>query len=227
MQNIKKVATYNVCHSRRATNEYTWGNRVDHIVKLIKRINADVLCVQEIPQEKSLEFIQMNDQYHWFIQPQNSRGGKFTNIGICVSKKIAINDIECVAHNFNQYHQECEMAVGCIIKSISMLVVSVHFPMELSGRKSMVKNFPIFLEKYKYDKLIICGDFNCFPDSWGYQQMPMMNAISNTYPISQYSVLESTQKFAEHSFVPYPYDIISPEALNIGTLDAILCKGVY
>jgi endonuclease/exonuclease/phosphatase family metal-dependent hydrolase len=120
------------------------------------------------------------------------------------------------------------MIVGCIIKSINMLIVSVHFPMELDGRKSMVKNFPIFLGKYKYDKLMICGDFNCFPDNWGYQQIPLMNAMCGTYSISQYSVSESTKKFTEHSFVPYPYDVVPKEALElVGTLDVMLARGIY
>src|SRR6185312_7621739 len=95
------VATYNVCDSRR-TNEgsgleaYGWEKRAPHLVKTIADINADILCVQEIKLAKTKEFTEANNQYHWFTRPQNARGGNFTDIGIAVTKKIAIDNIEWV-----------------------------------------------------------------------------------------------------------------------------------
>ena len=59
-----KVATFNLCHSRRAQGIYSWENRVAHLVNLINRVNPAVLCAQEINQEKLNEFIDINDKYH-------------------------------------------------------------------------------------------------------------------------------------------------------------------
>ena len=97
-----KIATYNLAHSRRAIGifgAYSWENREPYLINLIDKVNPDILCVQEINQEKTEEFIKKNNKYHWFTEPQNARGGKFTNIGICVTTRIDPNDIEWISYN--------------------------------------------------------------------------------------------------------------------------------
>ena len=133
----------------------------------MKKIDSTVWCVQEVHLDYISEFTETMKEHQWYFQPQNSRGGKLTSIGIGIKNEI--NDIEWVTYNFNQYHALGEVVVGCFIKSTQTLIVSVHFPMDLDGRKSMVENFPKFLQCHKYDRLVICGDFNSFPNGWGYQ----------------------------------------------------------
>ncbi len=227
----KTVGTYNINYSRRADGDfgaYHWSNRSKYVYELMKKINASFWCIQEIHQDNIDEFTETMKDHHWHIQPQNSRGGKLTSIAIGVNKEHDLSDIEWITYNFNQHHQLGEVVVGCIIKSLQMLVVSVHFPMDLDARKSMVEQFKNFLKLYTYDSLIITGDFNSFPDGWGYNQIPLLNALCSTYSASEYAVYKSTNVYAKHSFNPYPYDVVPETSLKmVGKLDHMLVKKLY
>lgn len=165
-------------------------------------------------------------KYHWYFEPQNSRGGKLTNIGV-KKDKIDISDIKWIGHNFKQYNESNENTVGCLIKSQNILVMSIHFPMAVDSRKSMIENFGKCLSHFIYNKLVICGDFNSFLNLWEYAQIPKMNNICGTYSVSEYAVNESDQKFAIKSFVPYPYDVVPIDVLKmVGKIDHILVSGM-
>jgi len=222
------VATYNINYSRRAEGDfgaYHWSKRSKCVYHLMNSINATVWGVQEVHQDYIVEFTETMKDFIWFFQPQNSRGGKLTSIGVGISSNIP--DVEWITYNFNIHHPLGEVVVGCFIKPIKTLVVSVHFPMEMDARKSMVENFSKFLQNHTYDRLIICGDFNSFPNGWGYQQIPLLNAKCGTYSASEYAVCKSDGKYAKNSFYPYPYDVVPKDALKmVGKLDHVLVKNL-
>lgn len=225
---VIKVGTYNINYSRRADGDfgaYHWSNRNKYVYELMNTIGATVWCVQEIHQDNIVEFTETMKEHHWYIQPQNSRGGKLTSIAIGVKKDYNISDIEWIAYNFNQHHSAGEVVVGCLIKSIQTLIVSTHFPMDQSARKSMVENFEKFINLHTYHRLVISGDFNSFPNDWGYQQIPFLNAVCGTYSSSEYAIYKSIGVYAKHSFKPYPYDVVPENALKmVGKLDHIFVK---
>ena len=227
---ILAVGTYNINYSRRAMddfNAYHWSKRCNHVYALMNLINSTIWCIQEIHQDNITEFKNTMNKHHWYVQPQNSRGGKLTSIGIGIKTDYDISDIEWITYNFNQHHALGEVVVGCLIKSLQTLVVSVHFPMDLDARKSMVENFDKFLKLHTYTRLVICGDFNSFPNDWGYQQIPLLNSKCLTYSASEYAVYKSTGTYAKHSFSPYPYDVVPADALKlVGKLDHVLVKNL-
>lgn len=233
-----KVSTYNINYSRRADGDfgaYHLDKRSKYVYDLMNKVGATVWCVQEVHQDYIDEFTRTLSDKQWHFQPQNSRGGKLTSIGIGIERSLPsvdthydISDIEWVSFNFNQYHPVGEIVVGCLIKSLQTLIVSVHFPMDLDARKSMVDNFDEFLKLHTYTHLVICGDFNSFPNGWGYQQIPRLNAKCCTYSASEFAVHSSNGSYAKHSFTPYPYDVVPKDALKmIGKLDHILVKNLY
>ncbi|BCS82743.1 hypothetical protein QLL95_gp0254 [Cotonvirus japonicus] len=225
-----KVCTYNVNFSRRTIGqfeEYHWTSRSAAIYDQMQKINADIWCIQEIHQDNVDEFITTMSDFHWFMEKNNPMPGKITNIGIGIRKNFDRSDIEAASYNFNQYHNGGENFIYCKIKSINTVIVSVHFPMNLDARKATVYNFDKLLEKLDYEHLIITGDFNSFPDLWGYQQIPELNKICGTYSASEFAVNESDGMYARRSFRAYPYDVVPAKCLKMtGKLDHILVKNL-
>lgn len=228
-----KIATYNVNYSRRPEenkNKYGifhWNERSEHVYDLMDLISPAIWAVTEVHQPCTENFIERMNRYYWFFTPQNSREGKLTNIGIGFEKiSFSENDLEFFNYNFNQFNDGNENTACCYVKTLDMLVISIHFPTKLENRKNMVENFPKLLGTRKYSKLIIMGDFNSFPDIWGYQQMITLNGLCGTYSVSEFAINQSDGKYAKHSFEPYGYDVVPKKSLKmIGKLDHILVKG--
>lgn len=128
-----KIGTYNINYSRRAQDGFSafhWNSRKTHVYELMNKVSAEIWCVQEIHQDYTDEFCDTMNQFHWFYSPENSRGGKLTHLAIGITKKFNVEDLEFSNYNFNQYHEIAENVVCCHIKSLDLVVVCVHFPMD-------------------------------------------------------------------------------------------------
>lgn len=224
-----EVTTYNVNFSRRAVDGYEafqWKNRSEEVYRKLLGTESDVLFIQEVHKDYLKEFVNRMNMYEWYFKPQNSRGS-VTNIGVGVLKKHCLEP-EFFDFNFNVFNEKCEMVVGAHIPMIDAVFISIHFPTNEQGRKDMVHNFSKCLPKDCTDKtkLVVGGDFNAFPDRWGYTQIPLLNSLLGTYSATETAVNLSDGKLAIKSFSPYPYDYVPPEALALyGKLDHILVRG--
>lgn len=234
-----KIMTYNINYSRRASSEngwgfYEWSKRAPTIYQIIKSHNPDILMIQELHNDYVIEFQQTLNDYNWFITKQNSRGG-ITNIAI--GAKNTLDNLEFGEYNFNQYNNDDENENGignifnlentayCIHRPTETLFLSIHFPMELADRKKFSDVLQNLTNKFQC--VIIGGDFNSFPNMWGYQQIIKINGHCGTHSLSEFALYKSDGSFATKSFIPYPYDFVPKNALNmIGKLDHILGKNV-
>jgi endonuclease/exonuclease/phosphatase family metal-dependent hydrolase len=225
-----KVMTYNINYSRRASNEngfgfYDFYNRAKTIYQIIKEHDPDILMIQELHNDYVTEFKNTLYNYNFFIAKQNARNG-ITNIAIGVKNTLyELDDLEFGEYNLNQYNENLENTVYLHHKKTNTLYLSVHFPMDLDARKKSSELLHLLTNKYKY--AIIAGDFNSFPNMWGYQQMTQINAYCSTYSLSEFALYKSNNNIATKSFIPYPYDYVPKDALSmVGKLDHILGKNV-
>ena len=217
-----KVATYNINFSRRAKGEnekYSIKYRIDGIIKSLKE--NDIILIQELHDSQLNHFTTKMGEYEWYFGKQNSRN-RVCNIGIGIIKgkysSLTFNE-----ENFNKYLDGNENVITCYIKDIDTLICNIHFPCGLKYRKSMVEYFPTMLSKYGYNKLIIGGDFNSYPDIWGYEQMLKMNSLCGTYSGSEYCLKNGV--ICKKSFKGYPYDLVPESDKLFGKIDHFLIKG--
>jgi len=220
-----KVATYNVNYSRFAHSSdqfraFRWENRVDDVCALVKELDADVLLIQEVVTDCADDFESRFPEYDWCLVPNNSRGGVAT-VGVGCKKEMGATFFSVDFAKYGELNQKVVFA-----RCGDTLYCSVHFPMQKEGRRSMAESFEKEMELHDHTRLVIGGDFNSFPNCYGYAQIPRMNYSCGTYSASEFAVRESDSKYATASFESYPYDAVPPEALAmVGKLDHILVKG--
>ena len=220
---------------------YDWNHRSKYVYETIKRIDADIMMIQEVHKSNVNEFISTLDMYTWYFVSQNSRDG-ITNIGIGYKKdKFDPSSVSFSSVNFNQYKDGNEVVVFAQIEDD--LFCSVHFPTNKNNRESMASHFEDVLKNFNAKRIVIAGDFNSFPVTYGYHQIPILNSSCGTYSATEYACFDSkslintndiffesntltNDLYAEKSFEPYPFDYVSPSTLKlIGKLDHILVKG--
>jgi endonuclease/exonuclease/phosphatase family metal-dependent hydrolase len=107
-----------------------------------------------------------------------------------------------------------------------LCLINAHFPREEKGRLAMAANLHECLPSDKSYRVIIAGDFNSFPNCKGPEQIETIRKVTETNRISDLALSEISKEIATHSFKPYPYDFVPPEALEMpGKLKHIFVKG--
>lgn len=231
------VTSWNVHYDERGVKPkygaFSWTNRVNDIIDEITRIDSDILLLQEIPNYDNQTLRRGLPAYQWQFLPTNARSGKW-NLAIAIKPHIAdslknsegvIPELDFSEYDFKKIGRHCEKVLFC--KLGELLIACVHMPKGQLGRKFMSEHFHKVLANFKYKRLIIGGDFNSLPYDSGYEQMTTMNAVCGTYSATEYAVNESDGKIAKKSYVPYPYNVVSPKYLQLnGKLDHILARNL-
>lgn len=229
------VTTWNVHYDERGIKPrygaFSWTNRVQSIIEEISRIDSDIVLLQEVPTYDNQTIRRGLPAYRWQFLAVNARSGKW-NLAIAVKpntgSKLTPNDNisidpEFSEYDFNKVGRHCEKVLFCQIGNL--LIACVHMPKGPLGRKSMSEHFHKVLEKFKYTRLIIGGDFNSLPYDEGYKHMVTMNAVCGTYSATEFALNESNNLLATKSYVPYPYNVVNKKYLKLqGKLDHILAR---
>lgn len=144
------LATYNIWNSSEGMPV-----REKYIIDEIRKINSDVICLQEVTSEAMACRLadQMNYQYSFVSFPGDHEG-------ICVLSKMTLLDNESWIHDGNaSYVSIChnEKTIG---------IVNVHLPWDsvLSREQCMIHILNKITEKNKEKKsdyTFVMGDFNC------------------------------------------------------------------
>lgn len=142
-----KIATYNIWNDQRG-----WPDRLNQIYEEIEKQNADIMCLQDVPNEKYCKLLveKGNFKFHYYIRESNT-------CELAILSKIPFESKEIFSEG---------LIVDVKIGSNLLEVINVHLPWNsvLSCEKQVIelvnKN-----KKSSADYSIFCGDFNCVDGS--------------------------------------------------------------
>lgn len=161
-----KIATYNIWNS-----ENGMPYRSKYIVDEIKKIKADVICLQEVCNRKFAESIADNVGYRYlyFDNYQND------NEGLCILSHIPFEECESWLNICN--------AIYCsfLYKGKKVSVINVHLPWNsVLEREQQIINIVTAVDKRQYDYAYMAGDFNC-SDTSDVQRFLTGECLLNNY----------------------------------------------
>lgn len=163
-----RIATYNIWNTDKAISERKWT-----ILTQIQKINADIICLQEVVNYNYYEYItqKCNYQFSCFFNHTNEEEG------LAVLSKYPIRESKYISN-----------AIITVIEVDRYLIslANVHLSWDSALKKekeiiNIVKN----LDKIECDFSFIAGDFNCSPNSSVHRyllgQQSLYNEESNPY----------------------------------------------
>ncbi len=147
-------------------NKYNWNKKsfeakISNIIKVIKQLDADIIALQEIENEKLLILLKQklpNYKYHSFAKMKNS------SIGLGFLSKIEIIDNKRIDVNFKKKRFRPILETVFEIENIKFSIFNNHWPSKRSSESYRVK-YALALNKYikkfqnDYDYILL-GDFN-------------------------------------------------------------------
>lgn len=146
-----KIATYNIWNS-----EAGMPYRSKYIVNEIQKIEADVICLQEVCNRELAENIANSAgyEYWYFDNYQNDEEG------LCILSHIPFSECDSWINDVN--------AIYCSFlhdgKNVS--VINVHLPWDsVAERERKIVDIIININKKRYDYVYMAGDFNCSDSS--------------------------------------------------------------
>lgn len=138
-----KIATYNIWNDKRG-----WPDRLEQIHEEIKSQNADIICLQDVPNEEICKLLADRGGYDFFYYVKVS-----STCELAVLSKLPF---------VSKYSFSEAIIVNVQIGKYTIEVINVHLPWDsvLSCEKQVIalvnKN-----KKSKADYSFFCGDFNC------------------------------------------------------------------
>lgn len=191
-----------------------WDYRKKLIASEIINTEADIMCLSEV------------DHYDDFIQPLlHSRGygsifkkkKSWHRDGLCIAFKL--DKFSLAKQMFIYFPQSNQFALiaQLILGSIEITVVSTHLKSGKNYEKyriAQASHLMKFLEKTKSNAIILCGDFNCSPNS------PSYNKIVNSSIGLKSAYLNTLEPSSEPKFTTYK----KREEIEYGTIDYIFLK---
>ena len=146
-----KIATYNVWNS-----ESGMPYRSNYIVNEIKKIKADVMCLQEVCNKEFAENIANNVGYqYWYFDNYINE-----EEGLCILSNVPFVECDSWLNVSN--------AIYCSFwyndKKIS--IINVHLPWNsVVERERQIVDIVTAVDKKTYDYVYMVGDFNCSDSS--------------------------------------------------------------
>lgn len=142
-----KVATYNIWNSSTGM-----PLREQYIINEIKNINADILCLQEVQNEKQAILIANECDYNYFFFEHYLDEHE----GLCILSKRPFNESVSWIDHVNAVYG----SVICEDKVIG--IVNLHLPWESTlQRERQIVDIVTYVDKENFDYVLIAGDFNC------------------------------------------------------------------
>lgn len=146
-----RIATYNIWNSKNGM-----PCRGRHIVDEIKKIKADIICLQEVSNREMAEniAIKLGCQYWFFDNFRNDEEG------LCILSHIPFKECDSWLDNVNAIC--CSFSYGD--KTIS--VINVHLPWDsVLERERQIADIVTNINNKQYGYVYMAGDFNCSDSS--------------------------------------------------------------
>lgn len=145
-----KIATYNIWNSHEGMPK-----REEYLIKEIRKVDADVICLQEVRDKKQAEYIteQMGYGYMFFDSYDNEAEG------LCVMSHLPF------AETFS-WMKVNALAVSVNDNGKRIGIVNLHLPWESERkRECQIVNIVEQMSTMKTDYMLLTGDFNCSVNS--------------------------------------------------------------
>jgi endonuclease/exonuclease/phosphatase family metal-dependent hydrolase len=142
-----RIATYNIWNSKDGM-----PHRERHIVEEVEKNNADILCLQEVPDKKFAERIlkESNYPFLYFENYMDSEEGL-----AILSKRPFERNISLLEHS---------NAIMGLFESNGkkVCVINIHLPWDSPmNRTKQIIAIDSFVDNEQCDYVILAGDFNC------------------------------------------------------------------
>jgi maltose 6'-phosphate phosphatase len=148
-----KVATFNVWN-----HNDTWALRKEIIIQEIRRIDADIMALQEVPNHEELESIlnQSGIEHYSFKRYPGDEEG------LAVLSKYPIEEVK----SENDVLNNCSMRILLEIYGSTIGLTNVHLNWKsaLVREKEIVEVAKWISESKNTDYEFLCGDFNSTPN---------------------------------------------------------------
>jgi endonuclease/exonuclease/phosphatase family metal-dependent hydrolase len=176
-----KIATYNITHkfSRITKKEQEWEIRKNFAVKVMKKINADIFCIQEdLPDQ--LQLIRKKLGYGAITLSSEGQEGnsilyKKNKVKILSHGKFYLSKTPEKPSKFKDapFIKHCSWAkISCEGKRF--FVFNTHFPVPVKN-EIRVKCAMVIKKKIKEiaegNNFIFCGDLNTWPRNYFYKAL--------------------------------------------------------
>ena len=146
-----RILSYNINYGH-----YLGHQHIDSIINKIRLKNIDIICLQEVPDKKTHDYIKKYSDYKYSI---------FHN-GLSLFTNLEIDNIDIMnysGHNFYIYPNTGLVLCKLIIDSEELYIINTHLTSDLSG----LKQHDELTELVKYietkeikSRCIVIGDFN-------------------------------------------------------------------
>lgn len=146
-----KIATYNIWNS-----ESGMPTRNQYIINEIRKVSADIICLQEVKNIQQAELIAQQAQYKYmFFDTYN-----YEDEGLCILSKFPLYQQVSLLKNINVIY------TSVMIEEEIIGIVNLHLPWDSAlSRENQIVSAISHLEKEKWQYTFILGDFNCSNNS--------------------------------------------------------------
>lgn len=142
-----KIATYNIWNS-----DAGLPTRSIYTVEEIRKVDADIVCLQEVHNRSLAESIANKAGYQYWFFDNYPKGEE----GLCVLSQIPFEECDSWIGASN--------AIYCsfLYKDKRIAVVNIHLPWDsVSRREEQIVDIVFAINKKHYDYVYLAGDFNC------------------------------------------------------------------
>lgn len=141
-----KIATYNIWNSQQGMPA-----RKDHIIREIRKVNADVLCLQEVSDRTLAEEIAAAAGYPYVFFDHYPNEDE----GLCIVSRLKFEECGSWMENSNSVYV-------CIKQNSKQIgVINLHLPWDrVKKREKQIVQITAFADRIKADWVCLAGDFN-------------------------------------------------------------------
>jgi len=141
-----KIATYNIWNSQQGMPA-----RKDHIIREIRKVDADVLCLQEVSDRTLAEEIAAAAGYPYVFFDHYPNEDE----GLCIVSRLKFE--EC-----GSWMEHSNSVYVCIKQNSKQIgVINLHLPWDrVKKREKQIVQITAFADRIKADWVCLAGDFN-------------------------------------------------------------------
>lgn len=204
LYNDVKFMSWNLCWSRRAGPPFTFEDRFQLIQDVLKREDADVVFLQEVPVTRSDDVRRVfGDGYRWHPVHHSSRNGACM-LTIVVREhprleKAVVSEwpVSWTEPDGTEHTEQC---VGVVFFPwTELLLVNAHLPTSSAARAAALDVLAggVRARASAHTRVVVWGDLNTFGDDGGAEWLATLAREAD---------LTHVVPPGAASFAPYPYD---------------------
>lgn len=131
-----------------------------HLLNLIIEQSPDVIFLQEVLENKLLDFVKHHQNYEIFFSPTRKTHGSYMGNVIIVKSKFSIlkqNSIDISCHKWDKRNAQFLMIKQ---SQDDFLLSNIHFGLRKGWRAHQWAQVYEYIASQNYNSLVIGGDFN-------------------------------------------------------------------